>query len=59
MRLQAANFDAAQAALVSFRNIVRLWLNALDGYECQEANGDFMIAFHSASQAAHFCLQVH
>ena len=28
------------------------------GYECQEADGDFMLVFASPVQAVNFCLQV-
>ena len=33
-------------------------LTALGGYECQEAQGDFMLSFHTAADAVGFCLKV-
>ena len=41
-----------------FRYKVRRALRDQQGYECQEADGDFMLAFSSPCDAARFCLEV-
>ena len=56
--LQASNLAAAEEALVMFRYKVRRALRDQQGYECQEADGDFMLAFTSPCDAARFCLSV-
>jgi len=55
--LQAADLAATEEALVMFRYKVRRALRDQQGYECQEADGDFMLAF-SPCDAARFCLSV-
>jgi len=56
--LQAADLAATEEALVMFRYKVRRALRDQQGYECQEADGDFMLAFSSPCDAARFCLSV-
>lgn len=41
-----------------YRDRVRQCLRRLSGYECQEGEGEFMLAFHSLLAALQFCLQV-
>ena len=41
-----------------FRYKVRRALRDQQGYECQEADGDFMLAFSSPCDAVRFCLLV-
>ena len=41
-----------------FRYKVRRALRDQQGYECQEADGDFMLAFTSPADAVRFCLLV-
>ncbi len=57
--LQASDLAATEEALVMFRYKVRRALRDQQGYECQEADGDFMLAFSSPCDAARFCLAVH
>lgn len=40
LNVQESNVEAAQNAMLTYRSIVRLWLNVLDGYECQ-VDADF------------------
>ena len=56
--LQASDLAATEEALVMFRYKVRRALRDQQGYECQEANGDFMLAFGSPCDAVRFCLSV-
>ena len=55
---QAANAVATEAALGHLRDCARLLLGKHSGYECQEADGEFMLAFHDSWQACLFCLRV-
>ena len=41
-----------------FRYKVRRALRDQQGYECQEADADFMLAFTSPADAVRFCLSV-
>ena len=56
--MQATDLGAAEEALVMFRYKVRRALRDQQGYECQEADGDFMLAFISPADAVRFCLSV-
>ena len=56
--MQASDLAAAEEALVMFRYKVRRALRDQQGYECQEADGDFMLAFNTPCDAARFCLSV-
>ncbi|KAL0031937.1 hypothetical protein WJX79_006910 [Trebouxia sp. C0005] len=56
--MKAADLAATEEALVMFRYKVRRALRDQQGYECQEADGDFMLAFSSPCDAARFCLSV-
>ena len=49
---------ATEEALVMFRYKVRRALRDQQGYECQEADGDFMLAFSRPGDAVRFCLMV-
>ena len=49
---------ATEEALVMFRYKVRRALRDQLGYECQEADGAFMLAFSSPADAVRFCLLV-
>lgn len=49
---------AAGLALSLYRHHVRQVLAAQHGYECQEAEGEFMLAFATPLTAVQFCLQV-
>lgn len=41
-----------------YRDVVRRLLKVTQGYECQEADGNFMLAFHQPVKALQFCLLV-
>lgn len=56
--MQASDLAATEEALVMFRYKVRRALRDQQGYECQEADGDFMLAFNTPCDAARFCLSV-
>lgn len=55
---QEVNGAATDLALLLFKDYVRRWLMKTQGYECQEAEGEFMLAFTSPLLAVHFCLLV-
>lgn len=56
--MQATDLGATEEALVMFRYKVRRALRDQQGYECQEADGVFMLAFTSPADAVRFCLSV-
>ena len=56
--VQEANSSATDLALLLFKDYVRRWLMNTHGYECQEAEGEFMLAFSSPLPAVQFCLLV-
>ena len=56
--MQNTNHQASETALNSFRDVVRRWAAAMHGYECQEADGEYMLAFHCGMHAINFCLSV-
>ena len=56
--LQASNLMAADQALTLYTDVVRRLLRVTEGYECQEAEGQFMLAFHQSIHAAQFCMMV-
>ena len=58
VQLQEANSAATDLALLLYKDYVRRWLLKLHGYECQEAEGNFMLAFFSPIPAIKFCIQV-
>lgn len=58
VQVQATDLGATEEALVMFRYKVRRALRDQQGYECQEADGDFMLAFTSPDDAVRFCLSV-
>ena len=49
---------ATEHALSMYREQVRRNLAKMQGYECQEADGEFMLAFSLPLQAVSFCLMV-
>ena len=55
---QAANDAATELALTHYRDCIRSCLNSSSGYECQEADGDFMLAFANNNDAVIFSLMV-
>ena len=55
---QEADPAATDLALLLYKDYVRRWLLRTHGYECQEDNGVFMLAFSSALPAVQFCLLV-
>lgn len=55
---QAANPLAVNQILMAFRDKLQHWLTEMSGYECQEVDGDCMLAFADAVQAVTFCLLV-
>ena len=57
-QLQEANSTATDLALLLYKDYVRRWLLKLHGYECQETEGEFMLAFFSPISAIMFCIQV-
>ena len=58
VHMQATDLGATEEALVMFRYKVRRALRDQQGYECQEADGDFMLAFTTPADAVRFCLSV-
>lgn len=50
--------DAANSALLIYLACVRKLLRRFNGYECQEAEGSFMLAFKEPVEAVLFCLLV-
>lgn len=54
--MQGTSAHATEQALDQYRTIVRHCLACMHGYECQEADGEFMLAFHCGAHAANFCL---
>ena len=56
---QDKDLATATLALNMYRHLVRRLLVPHSGYECQEADGEFMLAFSAPMQAVLFCLQVH
>jgi hypothetical protein len=47
---------AAQEMLQQYSDVVRWTLLVAGGYECQEQEGNYMIAFHSAAAALEWAL---
>ena len=41
-----------------YKDVVRRLLITTEGYECQEAEGNFMLVFHKPMKAVQFCLLV-
>ena len=56
--MQASNPVAVNRVLTTFRDKLHNWLAQTSGYECQEVEGDCMLAFADAVQAIIFCLLV-
>ena len=56
--LQEKSHDAASSSLLIYQACVRKLLRRFNGYECQEADGSFMVVFKYPSDAAFFCLMV-
>lgn len=56
--LQAQGDVAAEHAMTLYKDVVRRLLRTTEGYECQEAEGNFMLAFHKPVKAVQFCLLV-
>lgn len=50
------NRAVAEQAVQLYSDCVRWLLLVAGGYECQEAEGTFMIAFNSADAAIEWCL---
>ncbi|KAK9861409.1 hypothetical protein WJX84_009398 [Apatococcus fuscideae] len=55
--IKAASPDIFQRMLTAYRACIRQLLALRNGYECQEADGDFMLVFENPVQAVNFCLQ--
>ena len=55
---QDKDSDAANTALQIYLACIRKLLRSFDGYECQEADGSFMLAFKDPVDAVLFCLTV-
>ena len=56
--MQDKDSDAAVTALHIYLACIRKLLRSFDGYECQEADGSFMLAFKDPVDAVLFCLTV-
>ncbi len=41
-----------------YRDAIRRLLRTTEGYECQEAEGNFMLVFQCPMRAVQFCLQI-
>jgi len=55
---QAQGEVAAEHAMTLYKDVVQRLLRSTEGYECQEAEGNFMLVFHRPMRAVQFCLQV-
>ena len=56
--MQEYDLIATEHALSMYHEKVRQCLGRRGGYECQEADGEFMLAFPLPMQAVQFCLEV-
>lgn len=56
--LQAQSDVAAEHGMTLYKAVVRRLIHSSEGYECQEAEGSFMLVFHKPMRAVQFCLQV-
>ncbi|DBA75610.1 TPA: hypothetical protein ACH3X2_009160 [Trebouxia sp. C0005] len=56
--MRAQGEVAAEHGMTLYRDVIRRLLRSTEGYECQEAEGNFMLVFHSPMRAVQFCLQV-
>ncbi|KAK9818038.1 hypothetical protein WJX72_006076 [[Myrmecia] bisecta] len=56
--MQTLSETASEHALTLYRDCVRRLLRSKNGYECQEAEGSFMLAFGRPMDAVQFCLLV-
>lgn len=56
--VQERDVDAANSALLIYLACVRKLLRRFNGYECQEADGSFMLAFKHPVDSVLFCLAV-
>lgn len=52
------NQAVAELALNLYRECLRKVLTQRGGYECQETEGSFMLAFYNCTDAAQFCVLV-
>ena len=48
--------EAAKAALIKFKSCLRTVLRLTNGYECQEKDGVFMLAFEDPKEAAEWAI---
>ena len=48
----------AELALNLYRDCLRKVLTQRGGYECQETEGSFMLAFYNCTDAVQFCVLV-
>ena len=56
--IQAQSNVAAEHAMTLYKDVIRRLLRTTEGYECQEADGNFMLVFHKPMKAVQFCLLV-
>ena len=56
--VQDFNATATELAIMLYQDYVRRWLLKMSGYECQQKDGEFMMAFASPLNAIQFCLVV-
>ena len=56
--MQERDIDAANSALLIYLACTRKLLRLFNGYECQEADGSFMLAFKAPIDSLLFCLMV-
>lgn len=52
----AMNAEAAKIALLKFKSCLRTILRLTNGYECQEKDGVFMLAFEKPREAAEWAI---
>ena len=50
--------EATEHAMTLYKDVVRRLLRTTEGYECQEAEGNFMLVFPKPMRAVQFCLLV-
>ena len=56
--MRESNQAMAELALNLYRECLRKVLTQRGGYECQETEGSFMLAFYNCTDAVQFCVLV-
>lgn len=56
--MRESNQAMSELALNLYRECLRKVLTQRGGYECQETEGSFMLAFYNCTDAVQFCVLV-